>query len=60
VRACVCVSDDLVLLAKKQMALQGMNDKLNETGRCYRVETNVEKNKVMRISRQQPSTQIVI
>jgi len=35
VRVSVCVSDDLVLLAKKQMALQGMTDKLNETGRCY-------------------------
>ena len=41
---CVCVSDDLVLLAKEQMVPQDMNDKLNETGRCYDMEMNVEKN----------------
>jgi hypothetical protein len=40
---CVCVSDNLVLLAKEQMALQGMNDKLNEIGRCYGMEMNVGK-----------------
>jgi hypothetical protein len=31
---------------------QDMIDKLNETGRCYGIEMNVEKAKVMRISRQ--------
>ena len=29
-----------------------MIDKLNETGGCYTMEMNVEKTKVMRISRQ--------
>jgi hypothetical protein len=29
-----------------------MNDKLIEVGRCYGMENNVEKTKVMRISRQ--------
>jgi len=32
--------------------LQGMTDKLIEIGRCYGMEMNVEKTKVMRISRQ--------
>ena len=35
------------------MVLQGMIDNLIETGRCYGLEMNVEKTKVMRISRQQ-------
>jgi len=47
------VSDDLVLLAKEQMVPQDMNDKLNETGRCYGMEMNAGKKKIMRISRQQ-------
>ena len=37
-------ADDLMLLAKKE--------KVIETGRCYGMEMNVEKTKVMRISRQ--------
>jgi len=41
---CVCVSDDLVLPVKEQMALQGMNNKLNEIGRCYGMEMNLAKN----------------
>jgi hypothetical protein len=45
-------ADDLVLLAKEEMVLQDMIDKLNEIGRCYGMEMNVEKTKVMRISRQ--------
>jgi len=44
-------ADDLVLLAKEEKVLQDMIDKLNEIGRCYGVEMNVEKTKVMRISR---------
>ena len=44
--------DDLVLMAKEETVLQGMIDKLHEIGRCYGVEMNVEKTKVMRISRQ--------
>jgi hypothetical protein len=54
------VSDDLVLLAKEQTALQGMNDKLNAIGRCYEMEMNVAKNKEMRISRQKTPKQIMI
>jgi hypothetical protein len=44
--------DDLVLMAKEEIVLQGMIDKLIEIGRCYGMEMNVEKTKVMRISRQ--------
>ena len=40
-----------VLMAKEEMVLQSMIDKLIETGRYYGMEMNVEKTKVMRISR---------
>jgi hypothetical protein len=52
--------DDLVLMAKKETVLQGMIDKLTEIGRCYGMEMNVEKTKVMRISRQQSPVTIKI
>ena len=42
-------ADDLVLLGKEEKVLQDMIDKLIETGRCYGMEMNVEKTKVMRI-----------
>jgi len=45
-------ADDLVLMAKEETVLQGMTDKLIETGTYYGIELNVEKTKVMRISRQ--------
>ena len=45
-------ADDLVLLAKEGKVLQDMIDKLTEIGRCYGMEMNVEKTKVMRISKQ--------
>jgi len=45
-------ADDLVLLAKEEKVLQDMIDKLIEIERCYGMEINVEKTKVMRISRQ--------
>jgi len=45
-------ADELVLMAKGETVLQGMIDKLIEIGRCYGMEINVEKTKVMRISRQ--------
>jgi hypothetical protein len=35
-------ADDLVLMAKEETVLQGMIDKLIETGRCYGMEMNVE------------------
>ena len=44
-------ADDLVLLAKEEKVLQDMIDKLIEIGRCDGMEMNVEKTKVMRISR---------
>ena len=53
-------ADDLVLLAKEQNVLQYMNDKLTEIGRCYGMEMNVEKTKVMRISRQPFPVKIMI
>ena len=45
-------ADDLVLMAKEETILQGMTDNLIEIGSCYGMEMNVEKTKVMRISRQ--------
>jgi hypothetical protein len=45
-------ADELVLLAKEEKVLQDMIDnKLIEIGRCYGMEMNVEKTKVMRISK---------
>jgi hypothetical protein len=41
-----------VLLAKVQTVLQDTIDKLIEIGKPYRMEMNVQKTKVMRISRQ--------
>jgi len=51
---------ELVLLAKEEMVLQDMIDKIIEIGRCYRMEMNVEKTKVMRISRQPFQVKIII
>jgi hypothetical protein len=45
-------ADDLVLLSKEEKVLQDMIDKLIEIGRCYGMDINMEKTKVMRISRQ--------
>ena len=45
-------ADDLVLMTKEEKVLQGMTDKLIEIGSCYGMEMNVEKTKVLRISRQ--------
>jgi hypothetical protein len=53
-------ADDLVLLAKKEKVLQDMIDKLIETGSCYGMEMNVEKTKVMGISRQPLPVEIMI
>jgi hypothetical protein len=51
---------DLVLVAKEEAVLQGMIAKLTETGTCYGMEMNVEKTKVMIISRQQSPIQIMM
>jgi hypothetical protein len=53
-------ADDLVLLAKEENVLQDVTDKLIEIGRCCGMEINVEKTKLMRISRQQFPVKIVI
>ena len=53
-------ADDLVLLAKEEKVLQDMTDKLTEIGRCYGMEMNVEKTKVMRMSRQPFTVKIMI
>jgi hypothetical protein len=52
--------DDLVLLAREEMVLQGMIDRLIEIGRRYGMEMNVEKTKVMRISKQPYPIKIMI
>jgi len=49
-----------VLLANEEKVLQDMIDKLIESGRCYEMEMNVEKTKVMRISRQPLQVKIII
>jgi len=36
-------ANELVQIAKEETAVQGMNDRLIEIGRCYGVEKNVEK-----------------
>jgi hypothetical protein len=53
-------ADDLVVLAKEETVLQGMVDRLNKIGRRYGMGMNVEKTKVMRISRQPYPAQIMI
>ena len=53
-------ADDLVLMVKEETVLQGMIDKLIEAGRYYGIEMNVEKTKVMRISRQPSPVTITI
>ena len=53
-------ADDLVLMATEETVLLGMIDKLIETARYYGMEMNVEKTKVMRISRQPSPVTITI
>jgi hypothetical protein len=43
-----------------QTVLQGMTDRLTEIEKCYGMEMNVEKTKVMRTSRQTSPIQIMI
>ena len=43
-------ADDFVLLSKEEAVLQGTTDRLHEIERCYRMEMNAKKTKVMRIS----------
>jgi hypothetical protein len=53
-------ADDLVLLAKEEKVLQDMIDKLIGIGRCYGMKMNMEKTKVMGISRQPFPVKIMI
>jgi predicted nucleotidyltransferase len=53
-------ADDLVLLAKEETILQSIIDKLIEVGRGYVMEINVEKTKIVRISRQPTPLQIKV
>jgi hypothetical protein len=53
-------SDKLVLMAKEGTVLQGMIDKLFETGRCNGMEMNMDKTKVMTMSRQPAPVQYMI
>ena len=47
-------------MAKEETVPQGMIDKLTEIGRCYGMEMNVEKTKVMEISRQPSPVTIMV
>jgi hypothetical protein len=53
-------ADELVVLAKEETVLQDMINTLIEIARCYGMEMNVEKTKVMRISRQPFPVKIMI
>jgi hypothetical protein len=53
-------ADDLVLLAEEETILPSMIDKPIGVGRGYGMEINVEKTKIMRISRQAAPLQIKI
>jgi hypothetical protein len=53
-------ADDFVLLAKEEALIHGMVEKLTDIGRCYGLEINVGKTKVIRMSRQSSPIQIMI
>ena len=46
--------------AEEEMVLQGMSDTPMEVGRCYGMEMNVSKTKVLRISRKLSPVQIMV
>jgi hypothetical protein len=50
-------ADDLVLLDKEEAVLQGMMDRVIEIGMCCGMGMDVEKSKVMRISRRPSAIQ---
>jgi hypothetical protein len=52
-------ADGLVLLAREEKVLHDMVDRLIEIGRRYGMKMNVEKTKVMRISRQSSPMKIM-
>ena len=49
-----------MLLVKEETTLKGMIDTLTEIGRCYGMEINVGKTKIMRISRETSLLHIMI
>jgi len=54
IRQVICnvkYADNLVLLDTDDAVLQGMTKRLTEIGRCYKMDINVDKTKVMRIFR---------
>jgi hypothetical protein len=53
-------AEDFVLLAKEETVLQGMIDGVTEISICYGTEMKVIKGKIMRISRQPSTIQIMI
>jgi len=53
-------ADDLVLLAQEEPVLQGMLERLIEFGSCDGMEMNVERTKVLKISRQPSPIQTMI
>jgi len=53
-------TDDTELMATEEAVLQGVIKIQTENGRCYEMEMNEEKTKVMRISRQTPHVHILI
>ena len=53
-------ADNLMLLAKAEAVLQGMTERRVDIGRCYGMEMNVGKTKVMIISRQLSPLQTMI
>ena len=50
-------ADDLVLPTVEWMVMEDTINRPTETGRCHGMEMNVEKAKVMRISRQPSKVQ---
>jgi len=53
-------ANELVLMAKEVIVLQGMLERLTEVVRRYGIERNVEEIKVMKISRKQPPPPVKI
>ena len=53
-------ADKLLLLSKKEAALQGMTEILIDTGICYGMEMNIKNTKIIRISMQPFPLQIMI
>ena len=51
---------DLFVLTKSETVLQVISDRVNEIRRCYGMEVNVEKTKVMKTSRQPSSMRSMI